>query len=193
MLATWGLSLILVQAVVLIYGPATQGIKTPLGSFRIGSYSFAQYTLVLIGAAVGLLALVWLVFTRTRYGVVARAVTQAPQMASALGVNIKVVNMATFAFGSALAGAGGALLAPVVGVVPSMGSAYIARAFMTVVVGGPAVLTGTAASSSLLGGIEYAVSYGTTPYFGVGALLLAAIVILRVMPNGISGRLGRQL
>jgi branched-chain amino acid transport system permease protein len=114
-------------------------------------------------------------------------------MASALGVNIKVVNMATFAFGSALAGAGGALLAPVVGVVPSMGSAYIARAFMTVVVGGPGVLTGTAAASSFLGGIEYAVSYATTPYFGVGALLLAAIVILRVMPNGISGRLGRQL
>lgn len=193
MLATWGLSLILVQAAVLIYGPATQGIATPLGSFRIGGYSFADYTLVLIGAGGGLLLLVWLVFTRTRYGVVARAVTQAPQMASALGVNIKVVNMATFAFGSALAGAGGALLAPLAGVVPSMGGAYIARAFMTVVVGGPGILTGTTAASSLLGSIEYGVSYATTPYFGVGALLFAAILILRVMPTGISGRLGRQL
>ena len=114
-------------------------------------------------------------------------------MASALGVNIKLLNMATFAFGSALAGAGGALLAPVAGVVPSMGSAYIARAFMTVVVGGPGILTGTAAASSFLGGIEYGVSYATTPYFGVGALLLAAILILRLMPTGISGRLGRQL
>jgi branched-subunit amino acid ABC-type transport system permease component len=193
MLATWGLSLILVQAAVLIYGPATQGIETPLGSFRVGRYSFAEYTLVLIGAGAGLLLLVWLVFTRTRYGVVARAATQRPQMASALGVNVKVVNMATFAFGSALAGAGGALLAPVAGVVPSMGGAYIARAFMTVVVGGPGILTGTASASSLLGGIEYGVSYATTPYFGVGALLFAAILILRVMPTGISGRLGRQL
>jgi branched-subunit amino acid ABC-type transport system permease component len=193
MLATWGLSLILVQAAVLIYGPATQGIETPLGSFRVGRYSFADYTLVLIGAGAGLLLLVWLVFTRTPYGVVARAVTQRPQMASALGVNIKVVNMTSFAFGSALAGAGGALLAPVAGVVPSMGAAYIARAFMTVVVGGPGILTGTTAASSLLGGIEYGVSYATTPYFGVGALLFAAILILRVMPTGISGRLGRQL
>jgi branched-chain amino acid transport system permease protein len=193
MLATWGLSLILVLAAVLIYGPATQGIETPLGSFRVGRYSFAEYTLVLIGAGAGLLLLVWLVFTRTRYGVVARAATQRPQMASALGVNVKVVNMATFAFGSALAGAGGALLAPVAGVVPSMGGAYIARAFMTVVVGGPGILTGTASASSLLGGIEYGVSYATTPYFGVGALLFAAILILRVMPTGISGRLGRQL
>lgn len=193
MLATWGLSLILVQAVVLIYGPATQGIQTPLSSFSIGRYSFSQYSLVLIGAAVFLLALVFGVFTRTRYGIVARAVIQRPQMAASLGVNIKLVNMTTFAFGAALAGAGGALLAPLAGVVPGMGSAYIARAFMTVVVGGPGVLTGTSLASSLLGSIEYGVSYATTPFFGVGALLIAAILILRIMPTGLSGRLGRQL
>jgi branched-subunit amino acid ABC-type transport system permease component len=193
MLATWGLSLILVQAVVLIYGPATKGIPTPLGSFSIGRYSISDYSIVMIGAALGLLVLVFWVFTRTRYGIVARAVTQRPQMAAALGVNIRLVNMGTFAFGSALAGAGGALLAPLAGVVPSMGQAYIARAFMTVVVGGPGVLTGTSTASGLLGGIEYGVSYATTPYFGVGALLIAAILILRVMPTGLSGYSGRQL
>jgi branched-subunit amino acid ABC-type transport system permease component len=193
MLATWGLSLILVQAVVLIYGPATRGIETPLGSFTLGRYSISDYSLVMIGAALGLLVLVFWVFTRTRYGIVARAVTQRPQMAAALGVNIRFVNMGTFAFGAALAGAGGALLAPLAGVVPSMGQAYIARAFMTVVVGGPGVLTGTSTASGLLGGIEYGVSYGTTPYFGVGALLIAAILILRLMPTGLSGYFGRQL
>jgi branched-chain amino acid transport system permease protein len=193
MLATWGLSLILVQVVVLIYGPATQGIPTPLGSFSIGRYSFSAYSIVMIGAALGLLTVVFWVFTRTRYGIVARAVIQKPEMAAALGINIKLVNMATFAFGSALAGAGGALLAPLAGVVPSMGQAYIARAFMTVVVGGPGVLTGTSAASGLLGGIEYGVSYTTTPFFGVGALLVAAILILRVMPTGLSGRFGRGL
>jgi branched-subunit amino acid ABC-type transport system permease component len=193
MLATWGLSLILVQAVVEIYGPATQGISTPLGSFSIGRYSFSAYTLVLIGAAGGLLVVVFWVFTRTRYGLIARAVTQKPQMAAALGINIKLVNMATFAFGSALAGAGGALLAPLAGVVPSMGQAYIARAFMTVVVGGPGVLTGTSAASGILGSLEYGVSYATTPFFGVGALLVAAILILRLMPTGLSGRFSRQL
>jgi branched-subunit amino acid ABC-type transport system permease component len=193
MLATWGLSLILVQAVVEIYGPATRGIPTPLGSFSIGRYSFSEYRLVMIGGALGLLALVLWVFTRTRYGIIARAVTQRPQMAAALGINIKVVNMATFALGSALAGAGGALLAPVAGVVPSMGGAYIATAFMTVVVGGPGVLTGTSAASGILGSIQYGVSYATTPFFGVGAVLIAAILILRVMPTGLSGRLSRQL
>lgn len=193
MLATWGLSLILVQAVVLIYGPATHGISTPLGSFSIGRYSYSQYSLVMIGSAVALLALVLWVFTRTRYGILARAAIQQPQMAEALGVNIKLVHMGTFAFGSALAGIGGALLAPLAGVVPSMGQAYIARAFMTVVVGGPAVLTGTSAAATVLGSIEYGVSYATTPFFGVGALLIAAILILRLMPTGLSGRIARQL
>jgi urea transport system permease protein len=193
MLATWGLGLILVQVVVLIYGPATQGIATPLGSFRIGRYSFSQYSLVMIAAALALLLLVYVVFTRTPYGIVARAVIQKPQMAAALGVNVKLVNMATFSLGSALAGAGGALIAPVAGVVPSMGQAYIARSFMTVVVGGPGVITGTASASGLLGTIEYGVSYATEPFFGVAALLIAAIVILRVRPTGLSGRWSRQL
>jgi branched-subunit amino acid ABC-type transport system permease component len=193
MLATWGLSLILVQAVVQIYGPATRGIPTPLGNFSIGRYSFATYTIVMIGAAVALLAFVFWIFTRTRYGVISRAVIQKPHMAAALGIDIRLVNMATFTLGSALAGAGGALLAPVAGVVPNMGSAYIARAFMTVVVGGPGVLTGTSGAAGILGSIEYGVSYATTPFFGVGAVLIAAILILRIMPTGLSGRLNRQL
>jgi branched-subunit amino acid ABC-type transport system permease component len=193
MLATWGLSLILVQAVVFIYGPATQGIPTPLGSFRIGRFSVSEYNLVLIGAALLLLGLVYLVFTRTRYGTMARAATQLPRMASAIGINAKQVNMLTFAFGAALAGAGGALLAPIAGVVPSMGQAYVGRAFMTVVVGGPGVLTGTASSAGLLGAVQSIVSNVTTSFLGTAALLVVAIVLLRILPTGISGRLRRQL
>ncbi len=193
MLATWGLSLVLVQAVVLIYGSATQGIPTPLRSIQIGRYSVSEYNLVLIAAAVLLLGLVFWVFTRTRYGTMARAATQLPQMASAIGINAKQVNMFTFAFGAALAGAGGALLAPVAGVVPSMGQAYVGRAFMTVVVGGPGVLTGTASAAGLLGSVDSVVSNLATSFLGTAMLLVVAIVLLRVLPTGISGRLRRQL
>lgn len=193
MLATWGLSLILVQVVVLVYGPATQGIPTPLGSTRIGRFSLSEYNLVLIAAAVLLLAVVYWVFTHTRYGTMARAATQLPQMASAIGINAKRVNMLTFAFGAALAGAGGALLAPIAGVVPSMGQAYVGRAFMTVVVGGPGVLTGTAAASGLLGTVDSLVSNVFSSFLGTASLLVVAIVLLRLLPTGISGRLRRQL
>ena len=193
MLATWGLSLIMAQAMVLIFGPSTQGIATPIGNIQIGSYSVSYYSLVLVGAALLLLAIVFWVFTRTRYGVMARAATQVPEMAAAIGINSDLINAGTFAFGSALAGAAGALLAPLVGVMPTMGQAYIARAFMTVIVGGPGVLSGTAAASVLLGGAENIVSYLSTPFFGQGALLVLAIVLLRVLPTGLSGRWQRQL
>ena len=193
MLATWGLSLIMAQGMVLIFGPSTQGIATPTGNIQIGNYSVSYYSLVLVGAAVALLAIVFWVFTRTRYGVMARAATQVPEMAAAVGINSDAINAGTFAFGSALAGAGGALLAPLVGVMPTMGQAYIARAFMTVIVGGPGVLSGTAAASVLLGGVENVVSYLSTPFFGQGALLVLAIVLLRVLPTGLSGRWQRQL
>ena len=193
MLATWGLSLILVQVVVLAYGPATQGIPTPLGAVRVGRYSLSEYNLVLIAAALLLLAVVFLVFTRTRYGTMARAATQLPDMAGAVGINARRVNMLTFAFGAALAGAGGALLAPVAGVVPSMGQAYVGRAFMTVVVGGPGVLTGTAAAAGLLGGVDSLVSNIFSSFLGTASLLLVAIVLLRLLPTGISGRWRRQL
>ena len=193
MLATWGLSLIMAQAMVLIFGPSTQGIATPAGSIQIGSYSVSYYSLVLVAAALLLLAIVFWVFTRTRYGVMARAATQIPEMAAAVGINSDLITAGTFAFGSALAGAAGALLAPLVGVMPTMGQAYIARAFMTVIVGGPGVLSGTATASVLLGGAENVVSYLSTPFFGQGALLVLAIVLLRVLPTGLSGRWQRQL
>jgi branched-subunit amino acid ABC-type transport system permease component len=193
MLATFGLSLILVQVAVIVWGTTTQGIATPLGNFRIGRYAISEYELVVVAAALGLLALVWWVFRRTRFGVMARAATQRPAMASAVGIDAATVNMGTFAFGAALAGAGGALLAPIVAVTPSMGAAYVARAFTTVVVGGPAAISGTAAASGLLGSVQRIVSDASTAVIGTVALLAVAIVLLRILPRGISGALGREL
>jgi len=193
MLATWGLSLIMSQVAVYIFGPTTQGIPTPGGSLQVGGYSISVYSIVLILAAFALLGIVYAVFTRTRYGVMARAAVQRPQMASAIGIDPRRVNALTFMLGAGLAGAAGALLAPMVGVMPTMGEAYIARAFMTVVVGGSGVLTGAAAASTLLGGVENVVSYLSTPFFGQAALLVLAICLVRVMPTGISGRLRRKL
>ena len=193
MLATWGLSLALVQLVVIVFGPSTQGVATPLGSVRFGDYSVSQYSLLMVVLAAALLLVTYLIFTRTRYGVMAQATTELPEMAAALGINAERVNMVTFAFGAALAGAAGALLAPTTGVVPNMGAAFVAKAFMTVIVGGQAVLTGSTAASGLLGAVDNVVSYWTTAFLGQGALLAVAIVLLRLMPRGLSGGWRRQL
>jgi branched-subunit amino acid ABC-type transport system permease component len=127
MLATWGLGLVLVGAVELVYGETNQGIPTPLGSVRIGHYSISQYALVQIVAAVALLALTYVLFTRTRYGTMARAAAMSPAMAAAVGVDVRRTNMVTFGFAAALAGAAGALLAPLTGLVPTMGRPTSAR------------------------------------------------------------------
>ena len=192
MLATWGLSLIMIQVVTLIFGTSTHSLPTPLGSFKIGGYSFSDYSVVVDIAALAMLGLVYVVFTKTRYGVMARAATLDSTMASAIGIDVRRVNMLTFGFGAALSGLGGALLSALAGVVPTFGQQYVGNAFMTVISGGAAVLTGTASASVLLGGVQGVVSNASTAFFGSISLLLVAIVLLRFMPNGISGKWGRR-
>lgn len=193
LLVTFGLSLVLFQIAVNVFGTTPPGISTPLGHFKVGRYSQSDYTLVTIGFAVVLTAAVYLVFTRTRYGVIARATTQNPAMAAALGVDARRVNLYTFTFGCGLAGMAGGMIAPTVGVSPALGQAYIAQSFMTVVAAGPSFLLGTVASSALLGGVANLVSQLFTTFYGQAALLAAAILLLRFMPQGISGRWKRQL
>ena len=187
MLATWGLSLIMAQAVENRYGSVTEGIPVPVGNFTFGDFSMSKYNLVLMAsAAAGVLA-THTIMRRTRYGLLARAATQSPTMAESLGVNTSRVNMWTFGLGSALAGAAGALLAPVVGVIPTMGQTFVARSFMTVIVGGPTFVAGAVSASGLLGFVENAGTKWFTPVIGQAMLLIAAIVILRFMPRGLTG------
>lgn len=188
MLATWGLSLLLVGIVTSVVGNTTAGISTPLGSFSIGRYSISVYTLVIIGAAVVLaLALRW-VLLATQLGLIARGTMQNPAMADALGISPSRVYSVTFAVGAALSGLAGGLLTPLTGVVPTMGGAFIAKAFITVIGGGPAILTGLIGASTFFGAINQIASFLSTPVFGEVALLVAAIVMLRLLPQGITGR-----
>ena len=188
MLATWGLSLLLVGIVTSIAGNTTAGVSAPLGSFSIGAYSVSGYTLVIIAVAVVLaLAIRW-VLLRTPWGLIARGTMQKPDMANALGISPTRVYSVTFAVGAALSGLAGGLLAPLTGVVPTMGGAFVAKAFITVIGGGPAILAGLVSASALFGAINQVATFVTTPVFGEVALLFAAIVMLRLLPQGITGR-----
>ena len=188
MLATWGLSLLLVGIVTSIAGNTTAGVSAPLGSFKIGAYSVSSYTLVIIAVAVVLALVIRWVLLRTAWGLIARGTMQKPDMANALGISPTRVYSVTFAVGAALSGLAGALLAPLTGVVPTMGGAFIAKAFITVIGGGPAILAGLVGASTLFGTINQLATFVTTPVFGEVALLFAAIVMLRLLPQGITGR-----
>jgi len=188
MLATWGLSLLLVGVVTSLVGNTTAGVSTPLGNFAIGSYRVSEYTLVIIVVAVALAAVMRWVLTRTQWGLIARGTMQNPAMADALGISPSRVYSVTFAAGAALSGLAGGLLAPLTGVVPTMGAAFVAKSFITVIGGGPALLAGLVSASALFGTINQGATFLTTPVFGEVALLVAAIVMLRAFPQGITGR-----
>lgn len=192
MLATWGISLALIGAVTVIFGNTVTGVSAPLGSIEIGEFRAGAYDLFLMAVAVLLLVAGWLFLKRTRAGLIARGTMQNAQMAAALGINQSAVYTITFGAGAAISGLAGGLLAPVSGVVPTIGVAYIAKAFITVISGGAALLTGTLSASGLLGAINTATTFLTSPVIGEVALLAAAIVLIRVLPEGITGRFFRK-
>ena len=192
MLATWGLSLALVGGMTMLVGNSVSGVSAPLGSVGIGGFRTSGYDLFLIGAAAALSLGVWAALRFTRWGLVARGTMQDAETASALGVAPDRVYAATFAAGAALSGLAGALLAPLSGVVPTMGAAYIARAFITVITGGAAILAGTLSASGLLGTVSTLGTFLSTPVLGEVAMLAVAIVLLRLLPRGITGRVFRR-
>ena len=192
MLATWGLSLFLVGLTTAVFGNTTVGISAPLGSFQIGAYRTSGYTLFVIAITAVTFGCIFAMLRWTRLGLIARGTMQNADMAAALGVNPPRVYAVTFGIGAALSGLAGAVLAPVSGVFPSIGVAYVAKSFITVIGGGAAILGGTISASALFGSINQIATFATTPVFGEVALLAAAIVLIRLLPQGITGRFFRR-
>lgn len=189
LLATWGLSLFLIGFVAVVFGNTLEGVSTPFSGVAIGGYSVALYTIFLIVAAAAFIVSVYMTLKYTKAGLIARATMQNPNMVEALGINSKLVYMTTFGVGAAFSGLAGGLLAPISGVIPGMGVNFIGPAFITVVTGGSAIVTGTLAASGLLGTISQSVTFIFGPVYGDAALLFVALILLRILPEGITGRM----
>ena len=192
MLATWGLSLLMVGLVTLIFGNTAVSVPAPIPGYTLGSFQMGGYNLFIIAVAALLVLGLWLLLRFTRIGLVARGAMQSADIAASLGYNPKSVYMWTFTAGAALSGLAGGVLAPLTGLLPSSGGAYIAKSFITVITGGAAVIAGTLSSSVVFGTINQLVSFGSTPVIGEIAMLALAVVLLRLMPQGITGRFFRN-
>ena len=191
MLATWGLSLCLIGLVTLIFGNTTTGISTPIPALQIGQFQVVGYNLFIIVVAAVMLAGIYALLRFTDWGLIARAAMQNADMADALGINPSRVYMLTFTFGAALTGLAGGVLAPLTGIVPSIGATYIAKAFITVISGGAAIATGTLSAALSFGLVERITTLLSSPVLGEVALLIAAVLLLRFLPRGITGRFFR--
>lgn len=194
LLATWGLSLLIVGLITTVFGAQTSSVPQHLGSMVLfGTFTIAAYSLVMIVIAAVLLAGTYLLWRYTKVGLVVRTTMQNPGMASAIGLNTGRVYMLTFGYGAMLAGLAGAVLVPLFGASPTMGVFYIAKAFITVISGGHMPLLGTLTASGLFGTIDGIVAYMTASVVGEISVLVVAIVLLRLLPQGITGRFRRGL
>ena len=188
MLATWGLSLLMVGLVTLIFGNTAVSVTAPIQSYQVGAYQMGGYNLFIIAIGILVMLLLWLILRYTRVGLVARGAMQNAEIASSLGYNPQRIYMWTFTAGAALSGLAGGVMAPLTGLLPSSGSLYIAKSFITVITGGAAIISGTLGSSIIFGTVNQIVSFGSTPVIGEIAMLALAIILLRLMPQGITGR-----
>ncbi|MEO9983388.1 MAG: branched-chain amino acid ABC transporter permease [Nitratireductor sp.] len=191
MLASWGLSLVMIGLATMIFGNTTTGISPPIAGFAIGGYQVNGYNFFIIVVAALLLGAKYALLAGTRAGLVARGTMQRADMAAALGYSPDRVYMVTFFCGSALSGLAGGLLAPLVGLVPTTGGTYIAKAFITVISGGSSIIVGLLSSATLFGLVSQLFTFAASPVVGEVALLVAAVVLLRLLPQGITGRFFR--
>jgi branched-chain amino acid transport system permease protein len=190
LLATFGVVLMAEDIVQILWGPADLSLSRPpwLRSFvAIAGQRFPQYDLWLIAIFPAVLAALWLLLHRTRWGTLVRAATQDRDMVAALGVDQRVLFTAVFALGSALAGLAGALTLPDRSANLQLDLSVITDAFVVVVVGGMGSLEG-AALASLLIGLLQAFGIVLFPQITLVLVFVVMAVVLVLRPNGLLGR-----
>jgi branched-chain amino acid transport system permease protein/urea transport system permease protein len=187
LLATWGVAIILREGVNLVYGTDSKSVDALIGGeVSLVGVTYPIYWLFIILAAVVVLLLAIGVFKYTDVGIMAIAVIEDRRMAAASGINTVWSDRLTFAFGSALAGLSGAIMAPLLSVNSNMGINWLVNSFLVVIVGGVGSFIGTAAGGILVGGLDNI--FRTLTDFTALAqafVLLVAFIIIRYRPNGL--------
>lgn len=191
LLLTFGLGLVMEDTFRLVFGPNPYRPETPItggvDAFGIFIPSYRLF-LIAIGAAI-IAAVAWVVY-RTRLGAMVRAAAYDRHMAASLGVPVQHVYAGAFAFGVALAGLAGVLLAPIYTVFPTMGRDFILMAFTVVIVGGMGSIAGAVVAGLLLTQIQAIVSLYISPVWSDPIVFGIMVGMLMVRPQGLFNRLG---
>ena len=188
LLATWGISLILIQAVRQIFGPQNVGIENPSwmsGGITISNLVLPYNRIVIIVFALMVLAAVGLVLSRTRLGLFVRGVTQNRPMAGAIGVPTGTVDMLAFGLGSGIAGLAGVALAQIGNVGPELGQSYIIDSFIVVVAGGVGQLTGAVVAGFGLGVLSKFIEPSMGAVISKILILVLVIAFIQRRPQGL--------
>jgi urea transport system permease protein len=197
LLATWGISLALIQTVRSIFGAQNVQVENPAwlsGGVQVMSNVVLPWNRILIVAfAVAVLIGVWLLLTRSRLGLFVRGVTQNRAMASCMGVPTARVDTWAFGLGSGLAGLAGCALSQIGNVGPDLGQAYIVDSFMVVVLGGVGQLAGTVYAALGLGFVNKLLESWSGAVLAKIAVLVFIIVFIQKRPQGMFALKGRAV
>ncbi len=189
LLLTFGLSLILTETLILVWGPVGITFQPPAmlaGGVDLGVTVYPKYRLAVMTVTGALVLACYLFVTRTRYGAIIRAGIEDKDMAAALGIDIRRVFTLTFAAGAGLAGLGGALMIPVRGLQTTMGIDILPFAFVVVVLGGLGSLPGAILAGLLVGVVQSLMTALWAPGADVSVFALMTLGII-ARPQGLLG------
>jgi urea transport system permease protein len=196
LLATWGLSLVLQQAVRTMFGPTNQEVGNPSwmsGAFEIGQISITYNRLWILCFTLAVFAILLAMLRYTALGLEMRAVTQNRRMAASMGIATSRVDALTFGLGSGIAGIAGVALSQIDNVSPNLGQSYIIDSFMVVVFGGVGNLWGTLVGAFTLGIANKFLEPVAGAVLGKIAILVLIILFIQKRPRGLFALKGRAV
>jgi len=206
LLATWGIAILIQQAVRLEFGlsflgihiqglgPGLQNVNVPAilqGTFSIAGADINRYRSFIILVTAILALATWVIIYRTSIGTQVRAIIRNPKMAAACGIDVTRVNALTFAFGSGLAGVAGVMMSGFKTVFPDMGTPMVVDGFLVVVMGGVGSLLGSVLSAGILGEINGLVAAATNDILARAVVFGVVIAIIVLKPKGLFALKGR--
>lgn len=186
LLVTYALSMILQQVIKLIYGAGYIHISSPVsGALKIVKTVMPVYYICIIVIAALVFIATLLLFNKTRIGMQIRAVSQNRTMSECLGVNVKLIDTLTFAYGAGLTGLAGCIIAPINSISPFVGSNYMVDSFMAVVLGGVDSLFGSVLGSLIMGESNSIIGGYMDSVFAEMIVVFAVVIIIRFRPKGL--------
>ena len=191
LLLTFGVAVVLEDALKIAFGANPLRLEAPIsGATEMLGLFFPNYRLFVMLFGGALIAAVWLLVFRTSLGAIVRAAAYDRNMSASLGVPVQLVYAGTFAFGVALAGIAGVLLAPIYSVFPTMGKAFVLIAFSVVIIGGMGSIKGALLAGLLLTQVQSISSLYISPVWSDPLLFGIMVLVLMWRPQGLFGKLG---
>jgi branched-chain amino acid transport system permease protein len=193
-LVTFGLGIMMVEAVRYVFGPLSQRVPVPTwgqGIVNFGYFIYPLYRVEVIGFVVVLLFAFYLLLYRTRIGLVVRAGIEDPLMVELLGTHVRRTFLLVFCIGAMAAGIAGVIYSPLAAVIPNMGEPFLVQCFVVVVIGGLGSFAGAVVGGIVVGEI-LSLTTLFDPAYAQAAIYAVMTLVLIVRPRGLFGTTGRS-